>query len=738
MPDAARGRAAPMFRREFKIGKAVRHAQLFICGLGYYEVYINGGRVGDHVLDPAQTDYDIRAFYVIHEIAGFLHSGMNAIGVILGDGWYNQDRVWKDSHEGKGMSYGSPRFIAKLEMLSSDIKISSVLSDESWKCARSPIIENSIYAGEKYDARLDQPGWNVQGFDDSSWTSPALVPEPCSRLERQEIPPIRKIREFVPKAIVEARPGTWVVDMGQNFSGWARISATAPEGTEIRMRFAETVSQDGMVDTGSTGVFATKVEQVDTYVCKGSGRETWEPRFTCHGFRYVEITGWPGTPSCEDVIGILVHTALEKAGVFECSDERMNLLHKMAFWTHRSNIHGIPEDCPARERCAWLGDANIVCEYSMWNFKSADFWEKYLGDIETSRSMNGGIPFNVSPGRRTCGNASHDRMAAFILIPWYLYVCQGRKYLLERHYAGMKAVLERFKEMSSGWILSGGFGDCFEPGMVDKPTLTPEVLTTTIWFFRCAQVMSKTAHILGHSADGMKYGEWTASIREAFLKRFYKPGSHGFGSQTADTMALHFGLVPDGETENVLAALVKDLRETRSCHCHVGIFGLRYLFETLARHGHADLAFDLLHQDSYPSFGDLMNRGATTLWEYWGEPEVDRAHGPRSLNHPMMGGFDNWFFNSLAGIRPDEDSPGFSHFFLEPHPVTRIRWLDAKYESPFGMILSSWKFDGDNFLWEVDVPEGTEATVILPYSGDVKLLPPGQYAFEKFISAKKK
>lgn len=721
-----------MFRREFKIDKAVRHAQLFICGLGYHEVYVNGGRVGDSVLDPAQTDYNIRAFYVVHDIAAFLHPGMNAVGVILGDGWYNQDLVWKDLQGGRGMSYGSPRFIAKLEMLSSDIKISSVFSDESWKCSTGPITGNNIYAGEKYDARLEKAGWNVQGFDDSPWSSPLPVAEPCSRLEKQEIPPIRRIREFVPKSIVEPKPGVWVADMGQNFSGWARISVTAPEGTEIRLRFAETVFPDGMVDTASTGVFATMVEQVDTYVCKGSGKETWEPRFTYHGFRYVEITGWPGKPECEDVIGVVVHTALEKAGVFECSNERINLLHKMALWTHRSNIHGIPEDCPVRERCGWLGDANVVCEFSMWNYKSAGFWEKYLDDIETTRSTNGGLPFNIAPGKRTSRTADHDWMAAFVLIPWYIHVHHGKKYLLERHYAGMKTVIDRFKEKSSNWILSGGLGDWFEPGMIARPTATPEVLTTTIWFFRCAQVMSRTAHTLGYSADGMKYGEWAACIRKEFMGKFFRPDTHGFGSQTADAMALHFGLVPDGETENVLSSLVKDLRETCSNHYHVGIFGLRYLFETLARHGHAELAFELLQQDSYPSFGDLMNRGATTLWEYWGEPEVDKVHGPRSLNHPMMGGFDNFFYNSLAGIRPDEDSPGFSHFFLEPHPVSRIKWLDAKYESPFGIIKSSWIFENDKFLWDVDIPEGTEATLVIPYSGEVKLMPPGQYAFEKY------
>jgi len=729
MPDAERGESAPMFRRVFEVPFSAKSAKLLICGLGYNEVFINGRRVGDGLLDPAQTDYNARAFYLEHDVAGFLRKGANAIGVMLGDGWFNQNRVWKTWYEGKGMSYGCPRFIARMEIVSDEGKKMYLDSDLKWKCSIGPITENNVYAGERYDARLEKPGWDTAGYDDSKWILPVEATEPCARFEMQEIAPMKRIGEIVPKSVVEVKPGVWVADMSQNFSGWLRIRVSGPAGAEIKLRFAETIFPDGMIDTASTGVFATLVEQIDTYICRGSGEEVWEPRFTYHGFRYVEITGWPGKLTANDITGIIVHTALERAGSFESSDERLNILHRMALWTHRSNVHGIPEDCPVRERCGWLGDANVVCEFSIWNFKSADFWGKYLDDIETTRQSNGGIPFNIAPGKRTSSTAKHDWMAAFILIPWYIYVYHGRREVLERHYDGMEQVIERFEEKMDGWILAGGFGDWFEPGERANPTQTHESLTTTIWFYRCAQVMSKVSGILVKRDEERKFGEWARKIREAFIRKFFNSETRSFGSQTSNAMALHFGLVPDGEHANVLSALVKDLRETRKMHYHVGIFGLRFLFEVLARNGHAELAVELLHQDTYPSFGDLIGRGATTLWEYWGEPEVDKAHGPRSLSHPMMGGYDNWFYNSLAGIRPDEDNPGFEHFFMEPNPVPSVKWARAEYESPCGRIVSEWKYEGKILTWTVEIPKGTEATAKIPFSGGGGILKSGKYLF---------
>ena len=714
---------APLLRREFSLGDRILSAELHISGLGYYEAWINGWRVGDEVLDPAQTDYETRVFYASHDVTSLLREGANALGVMLGNGWYNQNLVWSAD-----MAYGTPRLWAELTVRMADGSSLVIRTDESWRCADGPVVSNNIYAGETCDARLEIPGWNLPGFVDRAWSPVTLAEPPGGRLEPQNLPPIRRIEELKPVALREVQPGLFVADLGQNFSGWVRIRVQAAAGTEIRLKFAEAVFPDGRIDTASTGVFATKVEQVDTYICKGEGTEIWEPRFTYHGFRYVEITGWPGRPGPDDLTGVVVHTALEPAGNFECSDARLNQLHRMALWTHRSNVHGLPEDCPARERCGWLGDAHIVCEYSLFNFRSESLWGKYLDDIETNRALSGGLPGYIAPGRRRWHPASPDWMAAFILIPWFLHVHGGNRRVLGKHWDGMRAVMEHFGSKAQDGILSGGLGDWCDPKNRCNPTYTPEAITTTMWFWRCADIMVKVAGVLARDGDAQRYAEWAAKIPAAFHARFFDRAGGTYGSQTANAMALRFGLVPKDEEGAVVQSLVKDIRETHRMHHSVGIMGLRFLFEALTEHGHGEIALALLRQDTYPSFGDLIRRGATTLWEYWGEPEIDQAEGPRSLSHPMMGGFDNWFYNTLAGIRPDPDAPGFRHFFLAPHLIPSLEWVRCHHDCAFGRIESHWRCDGRRFDWETVVPPGTRATATLPFARHSETLKPGRHS----------
>jgi alpha-L-rhamnosidase len=694
---------------------------LEICGLGYYEAWINGRRVGDHLLDPAQTDYEQRVFFVEYDVTSHLWSGENVLGVMLGNGWYNQDRVWQPgvTPYGDVLPYGSPRLLAELKLTYTDGRIEKIGSDTLWKTAAGPVLENNIYAGEVYDARCEIPGWNAPGFDASGWEAAVEVAPPGGELIEQPLPPIREIETLAPVAVSRKEPGRFVVDFGQNFAGWVRIQIDAPAGSEIVLKFAETVFENGEVDTASTGVFATRVEQVDRYICRGGG-EIWEPRFTYHGFRYVDVSGWPGELSADQLCGVVVHTDLPILGTFECSDERLNRIHRMALWTHRSNIHGLPEDCPARERCGWLGDANVAGEFSMWNFDGKAFWEKYLGDIETSRALHGGIPCNIAPGRRTCGQAKPDWAAAFIMLPWYVYLFSGDASVLSKHWEGMQVLIEHFNDSADGWLLPGGWGDWYDPGDDGPCSHTPPLFTTTVWFLACARVMCDTARLLEKPAETARYNGWTAAIEQALVERFYSNGS--FGSQTANVMALQFGFAPDEAA--VLDHLVCDIHE-RDDHLNVGIMGLRYLFEVLSKYGHGDLALKILHQDTYPGFGYQIGLGATTLWECWGEPELSRKQGPRSLSHPMMSGFDNWFFNTLGGIRPDPARPGFRHFFLEPRPC--VEKVCVHHDSPHGRIRSDWTFRRGEFHWTVEVPPGTTASAVLPFSGASQTLAPGTH-----------
>ncbi|MDT8392139.1 MAG: family 78 glycoside hydrolase catalytic domain [Lentisphaeria bacterium] len=399
--------SGPMFRREFTCDHPLTGATLLISGLGYHDAWINGKRVGDHVLDPSQTDYESRVFYVRHDVTKMLYGGPNALGVILGNGWYNQDRVWGEN----GLSYGPPRLMAELHLTYADGTTGIIRADTDWRWAPGPITDNNVYAGECYDARLEIDGWCLPGFDDSTWQAAVIMDPPGGELQEQIMPPMRRIDGLRPVNIDDREDGIYVVDFGQNFAGWCRIQVEGSGGTEITLRYAETVFPDGTLDTSTTGVFATKVEQVDRYICRGPcGQstsqhqqirkvstldmsnyhgtashekatvwpETWEPRFTYHGFRYVEVSGWPGDLRPENITGVIVHNDLPAVGRFECSDDRLNQLHRMALWTHRGNMHGIPEDCPAREKCGWLGDANLVAEYSLWNYGGKTFWEKYL------------------------------------------------------------------------------------------------------------------------------------------------------------------------------------------------------------------------------------------------------------------------------------------------------------------------------------------------------------------------
>lgn len=703
---ALRGDHAPLFRKTVAVGQTPVRARLYICGLGVYEASINGRVVGDQVLDPAQTDYPVRCFYAVHDVTDHLRAGDNALCVTLGDGWFNQNRVWGE----KGFSYGEPRLLAQLEIEYADGARRVVATGTDWRTQKFAITRNNIYAGESYDARLEIAGCDQPKFDDAAWPAAVVVPAPGGRLEVQPMSPMRRCRTLAVRDIRSFPDGSHVLDFGQNLSGWVRLRvAHLPSGTRIQMRFAEAIHADGTLDPASTGVFATFVVQTDEYICKGAAEEIWEPRFTYHGFRYVEVTGLPVAPEPGMFTAVFVHSHFAPAGSFACSDAMLNRLHDMAMWTHLSNVHGLPEDCPARERCGWLADGAIVAEYSILNFDNVAFWRKYLDDIETTRQ--GGIPWDIAPGMRLCLRGVPDWISALILIPWRLYLHTGDARILARHWEGMRLVIEDFGMRHSDWILSGGRGDWCDPGSNTSPSHTPEVVTTTAWFFHLAEIMTRVARVLGHNDDAVRYGDWAPRIRKAFIGKFYDEAAHSFGSQTANAMAICFGLVPDGGEEAVGAALEEDIVVRHQVHFTTGILGVRYFGDALARTGRGPLALQIFNQTTPPSFGDVIARGATTLWEYWGEFEVDKADGARSLNHPMFGGFDTWFYEGLAGIRPDPDCPGYRRVLLSPQWFSGLDHAGAMIETTCGTVASEWRREEDGIHWRVEIPPGSTGRV---------------------------
>lgn len=705
----------PLFRKEFELSHIVTRAIAYVCGLGYYELYINGKRVGDHVLDPAQTDYPQRALYVAHDVSRYLKEGKNVIAIQLGNGWFNQDRVWG------GMSYGRP--CARLQMnVRNDVDFMTRIStDDTWRCSSGPITSDNVYAGETFDARLDPIGWTRTGFNDSQWLPVQMISSPARQLVAQTMPPIRRTETL--KAIKDwsPSPGVRIYDFGQNFAGWTRIQVRAPEGTTLRMRSAETIDANGALDTASTGVFATGVEQVDTYVVRGDKKgqvpETYEPHFTYHGFRYVEVTGLSPRVSLDRIEGVVVHTAVETTGQFESSDAMLNRIHRAALWTQRSNLHGIPTDCPAREKCGWLGDAGITAEMTLYNFRMTRFWDKYIRDIVTSwRPEMAGHdrPGDVAPGKRITGpNGNVDWGATVVLIPWYLYLYTGDTVLLGEQYPNMARFVRNVRALMKDGIVEQGYGDWCPPGSV-QPVETPAALTTTAVYYQAILAAQRAAHALDKPEEEAEFATLAESVRVAFLRHFYLSDRHSFGSQTGDAVALALGLVPPGEEANIAADLTKDVVQRHAGHHATGIFGSRWLYDMLCRYGSGGTAMEMLHATTYPSFGDLFAKGATTLWECWGEAELDKKWGARSLNHPMQGGFDAWLYQGLAGIRPDPDAPGFKHFTIQPQMPGDLQWVRVSCRAPQGEIRSAWRREKERVTVEVTIPPGTTATLYLP------------------------
>ena len=695
--------SAPMFRREFDVAKEVEKAQVYICGLGYYELTINGIKIGDQVLDPGQTDYEERAFYVVHDVTKNLNTGANAVGVILGDGWYNQTAVNEAKYGWGDVVYGKPRLILQLVITYTDGTETVVISNDSWKGSGSPILTNNVYAGETYDARLEQPGWDTADFDDSAWKPVHIAEPPGGVLVSQKIPPVKRMETIKPVSITNPKPGVYVYDMGQNFAGWAKLKVEAKRGTTIQLRFTEAVYEDGSIDPASTGVGAIHVIQTEKYTCKGNGIEIWEPRFTYHGFRYVEMTGFPGTPSLDNLEGIAVYTAVDKAGNFETSDDMLNRIQRTVLWTQVSNLHSVPEDCPAREKCGWLGDAHVTAEMTIYNFDIPLFWTKYVRDIETNRRSRNGIVEDIAPGKRQEPGEHPDWGSAFIQIPWYMYLYYGDTGVFSEHYQGMSEFLAHVTGLAKDYIVYDGYGDWCPPGGA-RPTETPVALTSTAYFYFDAKLMAKMAQLLGKNQDALKYRELADNIKNAFNEHFYNRANKTYGSQTAEAFALYLELVPEGDEKTIAQSLVKDITEKHNGHHSTGVTGSLHLYRQLTRYGYGDLAHQLLQNTDYPSIGYLFSLGATTMWESWGV-----RHG--SLNHPMQGGFSVWFYQGIGGINPDPENPGFKHIIFRSPSRGNLKNASVNYRSVYGNISSEWLVNGNIFHWNIIVPANTTATV---------------------------
>jgi alpha-L-rhamnosidase len=673
-------------RKEFTLKGRVKRARAYVVGLGYYELRLNGRKAGNHVLDPAWTTYDKRVLYVAYDVTPYLREGPNAVAVLLGNGWYK-----------------SRALLFQLNVEFEDGTTASVASDTTWKTADGPIVEDSVYNGESYDARRETPGWGRPGFDDKDWPAAEAVKPPTGVLSAQLMPAIQVVDTIVPLGMANPQPGVYVFDMGQNFSGWARLKVSGPRGADVRLRFAELLYDNGMLNTEN--LRSARAE--DRYILKGEGEETWEPCFTYHGFRYVEVTGFPGTPKLDSVRGRVVHSAVKPVGSFSASKGILNGLQRIITWGQKTNLHGIPTDCDQRdERMGWMGDAQGTAEEAIMNFDMAAFYTNFVRDIRDVQDDKGRITDTVPYiwGSRPADPAWGT---AYPLICWYMYQYYGDTRVLEEHYDGLKKYVEFLKSTAENGVLKWShYGDWVA---VEK---CPGSIVSSFYYYYDIKVLADAARVLGKTQDVALYDKLAADVRTAFNREFYNPktGDYADGTQTANTLPLFLEMPTDKE-RGTWGRLFDDIVYKHDSHLTTGIIGTKYIMELLTRTGNSDLAYDIACKTDYPSWGYMIENGATTLWELW-----QKREGPsmNSHNHPMFGSVGSWLYKALAGINLAPGTTGFEKVLIEPRMVRDLRHASGSTTTVRGEVAVSWSRTDKGVRVAVTVPGGSEAEVVIP------------------------
>ena len=709
--------AARMLRKEFTATKKVARATVYFSGLGLSELYLNGAKVGDTVLSPGLTHYTKRAFYVTVDVTRQLKRGENALGVWLGNGRFYAPRANAPTAT---VGYGYPKLLLQLEVDYSDGTRDTVVSDGTWRLTdQGPITANNEYDGETYDARRELPGWAEAGFSDAAWPLAQLVEAPGGALAAQMAEPIRVTGTLKPVKITEPKPGLIIFDMGQNMVGWCRLAVRGPAGATVQLRFAETLQPDGTLYMAN--LRGAKV--TDLYTLKGGGKEVYEPRFTYHGFRYVEVTGFPGKPDLQSIVGCVVNDDVANAGTFTCSQPTVNGIYQIARWGTRGNYRSMPTDCPQRdERQGWLGDRSSESKGESYFFDIAALYTKWLHDMADSQKENGSIS-DVCPPYWPLYNDSVTWPSTAVIAPGALLDQYGDTRVIERLYPAMaKWIAHMTGYVKDGIIAKDSYGDwCVppeDPQLIhskDPARKTAPAVLATSYFYHCLTLMARYATLLDKPADAQRYLAKAETLKAALNAQYYKPdlGTYDNGTQTACVLPLAFGMVPAAERPRVFAHLVKKITEETKGHVGTGLVGGQWLNRVLTEGGRADLAYGFATHTDYPSWGYMIRKGASTVWELWNGDTADPAMN--SGNHVMLvGDLIIWFYETLAGIAPDPALPGFKHIVMRPQPVGDLTFVKASHRSPYGKIKSEWRKKNGQFDWQIEIPPNSTATVYVP------------------------
>ncbi len=752
----------PFFRKPFKLPSNVASARLYITALGVYECSLNGQTISDDVLNPGWTDYNKRVRYCVYDVSKQLKKGDNVLGAILGDGWAS-------GFVGLGnrqLYIDKPQLLAQLEITLKNGRKVTIISDQSWKHQHGPIIESDMFMGEAHDARLELKGWNTTRYKDKDWLKVEAGQEVKAALVATNEPTVKRIQEIKPvdKPVNKSDfiRRKFVFDMGQNMVGWVRLKGSAPAGTSVVIRFSEVLNPDGSIYTTNL----RDARATDVYTFKGEGVETWEPKFTFHGFRYVELMGYPGEATEDTITGIVLHSDMEQTGSFECSDPTINQLQSNILWGQKGNFLDVPTDCPQRdERLGWTGDIQVFVRTAAFNMNVAGFMTKWSQDVEDSQSDKGAVPAvvpGVIPDLKDGGPAWAD---AAVICPWTIYLCYGDTGILEKNYKSMSRFMDFLKAESPGLIRCAedykgwmGFGD-----WLSINADTPRDLIGTAFLAYDANLMSKIAGILGKTKDAAMYQKLFEDTRTAFQKRFLKGSkakmskaakrrlevsqadnisrgnlevvdygpikSEVFNTdlftpmQTAYVLALHFDLLPENLRSKAAKELVADIKR-RGMHLSTGFVGAPYLPHALSNHGQLEAAYELLHQKTWPSWLYSVTQGATTIWERWDGWTSERGFQSaemNSFNHYAYGSIGSWLYQTVTGIEIDPEGPGYKQSILRPQPHKSLTHASAKLKTVYGNLESSWKQSKGKFEWNVVVPPNTTATAHLPINGKVSL-----------------
>lgn len=703
----------PYLRYPFVIDSAIKSARLYVSSLGVYEAYLNGSRVGDAELAPGWTDYNYRVRYQTYDVTASLHVGENCIGALLGDGWYCGHLGWKDRQ-----NYGDrPKLIAQLVVTLDDGTQTIVTTDGSWKFSFGALLESDMLMGESQDLRREPKGWNSAGFDDAHWLQVEVSAETVKLVATAE-PLVKVIEEIAPVSVIE-RPNwptsRWMVDLGQNMVGRVRLKVSGEAGATVVLRFAERLNTDGsLYVTNYRGA-----RSIDTFTLTGNGVEILEPKFTFHGFQYVEVAGLAQL-CADDITGVVLHSDWEPTGDFECSDPLINQLQHNIQWGWKGNSVDVPTDCPQRdERLGWTGDAQVFVRTACFNANVATFFEKFQQDLEDSQSADGQIP-PVAPIMEITGADGGPAWSdAFLICPWTIYRCFGDLRILEKHYDAMRAWVDSLKISSKELIRSFigykgfvGFGD-----WLSTNADTPIDLIGTAFYAHCARLLSQIAGILDKQDDAAAYASLATDVTAAFNHRFVTAdGIVAPGSQTAYVLALHFELLPKELREKALENLVYDI-EKRGWKLSTGFVGTPYLNHVLTAGGRLDVAYRLLLQRDWPSWLYSVTQGATTIWERWDGWTHDKGFqdpGMNSFNHYAYGAIGDWLYAVVAGIDLAPEVSGYKRSLLQARPGGDLTYAKASLNTPYGLIQSSWSIDSGVFTWDVTVPANTTSMLTLP------------------------